>query len=64
MYENTTFSLKKNNKELLGINMTEEYLCVWGWGSDGDADLKGMTFIVRDQNFQASSLDLKAQLRD
>lgn len=44
--------------------MTEEYLCVWGWGSDGDADLKGMTFIVRDQNFQASSLDLKAQLRD
>lgn len=44
--------------------MTEEYLYVWGWGSDGDTDLKGMTFIVRDQNFQASSLVLKAQLRD
>lgn len=55
-------SVKKNNKELLGIKITEKYSYVWGWGSDSDSDLQGMTFTVRCQNFWASPLDLKAWL--
>lgn len=58
MYEQSQLSVK--NKKFLGIDIAERYSYVWSGESNGDSDLKCITFTARCQNLWASPLEMKA----